>query len=154
MDRRLRVCRLLPPRKCSGALSMTTTDAPVCRAASAAHSPALPPPTTTTSATPSARGDVTSADPVEPAVIEADEWKEPRAAIVKRNRIEVIVEERMLERFAGDAPGDQASQVRRHRHAVAAVAARIEDVVHAACVRHLIACEGDAAAPRVVDRRR
>src|SRR5436190_21006041 len=142
MARRLRVCRLLPPRKCSGAPSMTTTDAPFCRAASAAHNPALPPPTTTTSATAPAGVEVTSADPVEPAVIEADEWKEPRAAIVKRNRIEVIVEERMLERFAGDAPGNQASQVRLHRHAVAAVAARIEHVVHTARVRHLIAREG------------
>src|SRR5436190_3572637 len=133
---------------------MTTTDAPFCRAASAAHNPALPPPTTATSTTRSARGEVTSADPVEPAVIQADEWKEPRAAIVKRNRIEVVVEEGMVDRFAGDTTGDQASQVCGHRHAVSAVAAGIEHVVHAARVRHLVAREGNQSAPRVVDRRR
>src|SRR5580700_704343 len=43
------VKRELPPRSASGAASTINTDAPVSRAASAAHSAALPPPTTITS---------------------------------------------------------------------------------------------------------
>ena len=47
--RRLRVCRLLPPRNTCGACSSTITEAPVSRAVIAAHNAALPPPMTATS---------------------------------------------------------------------------------------------------------
>src|SRR5438552_13835651 len=49
MQRRLRVCRLLPPRKCLGAHSSRRTLLPARRAVMAAHSAALPPPNTRTS---------------------------------------------------------------------------------------------------------
>src|SRR6266540_771427 len=49
MQRRLRVWRLLPPRKCFGAHSTSCTLAPARRALIAAHSAALPPPSTRTS---------------------------------------------------------------------------------------------------------
>src|SRR5437870_12368249 len=49
MQRRLRVCRLLPPRKCLGAHSSRSTVLPALRAVMAAHSAALPPPKTRTS---------------------------------------------------------------------------------------------------------
>src|SRR5258708_3243004 len=49
MHRRLRVCRLLPPRKARGARSMTMTRAPCPAAASAAQSAGVPPPRTATS---------------------------------------------------------------------------------------------------------
>src|ERR1044071_3224441 len=49
MHRRLRVCRLLPPRNTRGARSRTMTRAPRSAAASAAHNAALPPPRTATS---------------------------------------------------------------------------------------------------------
>src|SRR5438034_757251 len=49
MQRRLRVCRLLPPRKCLGAHSSRRTLFPARRAVMAAHSAALPPPSTRTS---------------------------------------------------------------------------------------------------------
>jgi len=49
MQRKLRVCRLLPPRYGLGALSSNNTDAPASAAAIAAHKPALPPPMTNTS---------------------------------------------------------------------------------------------------------
>src|SRR5215475_9277638 len=49
MQRRLRVCLLLPPRKSFGAASRTSTLAPASRAVMAADIAALPPPTTSTS---------------------------------------------------------------------------------------------------------
>src|SRR5437867_4716856 len=49
MQRRLRVCRLLPPRKCLGAHSSRSTLLPARRAVMAAHNAALPPPNTKTS---------------------------------------------------------------------------------------------------------
>src|SRR5437867_12613718 len=49
MQRRLRVWRLLPPRKCLGAHSSKSTFMPARRAVMAAHSAALPPPNTKTS---------------------------------------------------------------------------------------------------------
>src|SRR5579871_4784365 len=49
MQRRLRVWRLLPPRKSRGALSSMRTLAPRSRAQSAAHRAAFPPPATRTS---------------------------------------------------------------------------------------------------------
>src|SRR5919202_2842848 len=51
-----RVCRLLPPRRCRGAASTSSTRAPGRLASRAAHRPALPPPTTRTSYTPQASG--------------------------------------------------------------------------------------------------
>ena len=72
-----------------------------------------------------------SVNPVPEAVVEADERQEPRAAMVKRNRREVIVKERMLESLAGDATRDELAEVRRHRDTVAAVPAREERVVQA-----------------------
>ena len=49
MARRLRVCRLLPPRIARGACSTSSTRAPASRAVMAAHRAALPPPITSTS---------------------------------------------------------------------------------------------------------
>src|SRR3954466_14086578 len=49
MHRRLRTCRLLPPRNGRGARSSKTTREPRAAAASAAQSAALPPPSTATS---------------------------------------------------------------------------------------------------------
>src|SRR5271157_5379302 len=49
MQRRLRVCRLLPPRKCFGAHSSSSTLRPARRAVSAAHNAAFPPPKISTS---------------------------------------------------------------------------------------------------------
>src|ERR1700694_3885784 len=51
MQRRLRVWRLLPPRKCLGAHSRQRTLLPARRAVIAAHSAALPPPNIKTSYT-------------------------------------------------------------------------------------------------------
>src|SRR5262249_34545235 len=60
---------------------------------------------------------------VEEAIVRADERQEPRAAVVKRNRREAIVDERMLDQFAGDAPRHDLPERGRHRDAVSAVAA-------------------------------
>src|SRR5207253_1487759 len=81
--------------------------------ASTAQKPALPRQSTTTSAasTPADARAIMSAHPVEQAVIEADNRQEPRAAIVKRNRGEVIVEQRVLEVLAGHPPRDEAPEV-------------------------------------------
>ncbi len=49
MQRRLRVCCELPPRHSLGAASITSTEAPLSLAVSAAHSAAFPPPITITS---------------------------------------------------------------------------------------------------------
>src|SRR5437660_1536074 len=49
MQRRLRVCRLLPPRKCLGAHSSRSALLLARLAVMAAHSAALPPPNTKTS---------------------------------------------------------------------------------------------------------
>ena len=59
------------------------------------------------------------------SVVRTGNRQEPRSAAIERNRGEPIVEQRVLDRLACDAARDQRTEIRRHRDAVAAVAARV-----------------------------
>src|SRR3989441_12504976 len=85
------------------------------------------------------------------SIVRADERQEPRPAVVERDRREQVVEERMLDRFAGHAPRHELAQIGRHRDAVSAVAAGEIHAVQLTRTRHLVAREGDVPAPRVLD---